>query len=444
MEQKRPKFHITAPSNWINDPNGVVKFNGKYHVFYQYHPFSLSWGPMHWGHVVSSDLLHWEHLPIALTPGDEFDKDGCFSGSAIVVGDRLYIFYTGFICYRENEENNIQQQCIAYSDDGINFVKGGPVITKDNLPIKFASNDFRDPSVYREDDKYVMLVASRRKGGRGNILRYESKDLYHWTFISSILEKDSGGIMIECPDYVKDLNLLTYCEQFQPIDGYKHHNIHSSFYRVGEFKDNKFVSNAEGTIDYGFDFYAPQIIKGDNILIAWMDMWDRNNPSEKHGFAGSLTIPRKIEVIDNELIQTPVLPNRVVLNKRLIRDYEEHVKVGFYKIEFSDLSSFLLELRKGKEHSTTLKLFNNEWVFNRSNSGEKIFGKETDSDSLVGIRRMPYKKIDKHIIYLVMDEFSIELFIDGQSMTSLIYPDEQDDLLKLELKCSDGIITKYA
>ena len=121
---KRPKFHITAPSNWINDPNGIIKFRDKYHVFYQYHPFGLTWGPMHWGHVVSDDLYHWEHLPIALTPGDEFDKDGCFSGSSIIKDGRLYVIYTGFID-NEDPEKIIQQQCLAYSDDGVHFTKVG-------------------------------------------------------------------------------------------------------------------------------------------------------------------------------------------------------------------------------------------------------------------------------------------------------------------------------
>ena len=97
MSELRPKYHITANKNWINDPNGLIKFRGQYHVFMQHHPYGLEWGPMHWYHVVSDDLLHFKHLPIALTPGDEFDKDGCFSGSSIVVNDRLYVVYTGFI-----------------------------------------------------------------------------------------------------------------------------------------------------------------------------------------------------------------------------------------------------------------------------------------------------------------------------------------------------------
>ena len=90
MDSHKPIFHITADKGWINDPNGIVKFQGKYHVFYQHHPYSCVWGPMHWGHVVSDNLLHWTYLPYALVPGDEFDRDGCFSGSSLVVGDTLY------------------------------------------------------------------------------------------------------------------------------------------------------------------------------------------------------------------------------------------------------------------------------------------------------------------------------------------------------------------
>ncbi len=439
----RPKYHITPPSNWMNDPNGVVKFNGRYHVFFQYHPYSLVWGPMHWGHVVSDDLIHWEYLPIALTPGDECDKDGCFSGSAIVKDNRLYLIYTGFICNEDKGIDNIQQQCLAYSENGVNFVKEGVIVNKDNLPNNFASNDFRDPSVYFDDDKYVMLVASRRIGGRGNILRFESRDLYNWKFISDILPTDSGGAMIECPDYVKDLNLLTYCEQFQPIDGYLHHNIDSSFWRVGKFLDNKFVTSKSGMIDYGFDFYAPQTIKDGNYLIAWMNMWERNTPSRKYGFVGSMTIPRRLDVVDNELIQTPVLPSNVEFIKPLNNIYSEHVKCGFYKIEISGLDKFNLKMRKGTKHETSFALIDNEWVFCRKDSGEELFGKETDEDSINGIRRMPYVDSKNHIIYLVMDEFSIELFIDGKSMTSLIYPDEEDDLLRLNVSCLKGTITKY-
>ena len=438
----RPQYHITPLKGWINDPNGVIKFKNKYHVFFQYHPYSLVWGPMHWGHVVSDDLLHWEHLPIALTPGDEFDKDGCFSGSSIIYNDRLYVVYTGFV-NNEDPEKIKQQQCLAYSDDGVNFTKVGLIIGEDNLPKEFAPNDFRDPMIYRENDEFILLICARRKKGRGNILKYKSKDLLHWKYVSYILENDSEGIMTECVDYVKDLGLLINSEQFRLAKGYNYINTHSCLYRLGEFKNDKFIINKEDMLDYGFDFYAPQVILGENILISWMNMWERNNPSEKYGFAGSLTIPRKLEIRNDDLYQTPVLPTGKIEKHILKDEFKDHLRVGFYKLEIDELKSFDLEIRKGKEHVTLFNLKNNEWVFDRSHSGVEIKGRETDYDSNHGIRRMPYIKNKHHEIYLVLDEFSFEVFIDGRSMTSLIYPDLEDDLLNLKIAAKQAVLYKY-
>lgn len=442
MKEVRPKYHITAKENWINDPNGLVKFNGKYHVFMQHHPYCCQWGPMHWAHVVSDDLLNWEHLPIALTPGDEFDKDGCFSGSSIVVDGRLYVVYTGFI-NNENPDDIIQQQCMAYSDDGVNFVKLGCIIGKDKVPEGYASNDFRDPKIYKDGDYYYILVAARKLDSRGRILSYKSSDLENWEFLADVFDEDSTGKMIECPDYVKNLDLLIYCEQFPPVDGLKHHNVHSSFYKHGEWQNHKFVSDYTGTVDYGFDFYAPQTFFSENVLIAWMDMWDRNQPSEKYGFAGQLTIPRKISMEEGKLIQTPVFLETIIRSKELKKEYKEHVTTGFYKLEVENLESLDVEFRKGKEHSTTFKFFNDEWVFDRSKSGEVIKGVETDEDSLKGVRRMPYLKKDKHEIYFVLDEFSVEIFVDGLSLTSTIYPDKKDDLLRINVQSKSAKLLKY-
>ena len=439
----KPIYHITGEKGWINDPNGVIKFKGHYHIFYQHHPYSCEWGPMHWGHVISDDLIHWSYLPNALTPGDEFDKDGCFSGSCFIYDDKLYIVYTGFI-FNEDNEKIIQQQCLAYSEDGINFTKLGLIIGKDNLPNGYASNDFRDPLVYIDNDTFIMLVAIRKIDGRGNILKYISKDLKKWDFVNEILLNDSDGIMIECPDYVKDLGVLIHCEQFQKVDGYLHHNIHSNFYDIGEFNvDDKFISKYQGMIDYGFDFYAPQVILGDNILIAWMDMWDRNHPSSQYGFAGSLTIPRYIDVRDDRLYQTPVLPKNIKSLDIINNKYIEHVKVGFYKLECEDLKELHLSIRKGNKHVTTFDLKDDEWLFNRLNSGISIQGNEKDNDSLNGIRRMPYDHNNRQEIYLVLDLYSVEIFVNGMSLTSLIYPDMDDDLLEINVLANHINLHKY-
>lgn len=442
MENKKPVFHITGEKGWINDPNGVVKFQGKYHVFYQHHPYSNEWGPMHWGHVVSEDLLNWTYLPYALVPGDEFDKSGCFSGSALVVNNRLYIAYTGFIA-NEDPEKVIQQQCLAYSDDGINFKKLGLIIGKDKLPEGYASNDFRDPKLFKKGDSFYLLTAARKLDARGRILLFKSLDLLHWEFVADVLEEGSTGRMIECPDYIQDLGLLVYCEQDQTVDGYKHLNINSTYYRHGEFKDNKFVSDSYDIVDYGFDFYAPQTIAGDNILFGWMEMWARTYPSAKYGFVGQLTVPRKVYVEDGKMLQKPVIFGKLFRKTRFFDKYSDHLSVGTMVLEIEKLKKLSIDLRKGDGEVTKFYLDKKDFIFDRSKSGEKIEGLEKDELSLKGIRKMPYLKKDKDIIYIVMDKYSVEIFVNGISMSNVIYPKESSDGVEIKLRAKEAELTIF-
>ena len=105
-KEERPEFHLCSRVGWMNDPNGFCHYNGMYHLFYQYYPYESKWGPMHWGHAVSRDLLHWEHLPAALAPDEIYDRDGCFSGSALTLPDgRHLLMYTSVI--KERQENGV-------------------------------------------------------------------------------------------------------------------------------------------------------------------------------------------------------------------------------------------------------------------------------------------------------------------------------------------------
>ena len=187
VKTKAPVFHITGETGWINDPNGLIFYNGRYHAFYQHYPFDTKWGPMHWGHVVSDDLTNWSYLPIALTPGDDCDKNGCFSGSALVHNGKLWLMYTGFI---ENQggESIRQVQCLAETDDGITFKKHGIVIGEHDLPEGYAPCDFRDPKVWLHDGYFWCIVAARRIDGRGRILLYKSRDLFKWAFVNDLYD----------------------------------------------------------------------------------------------------------------------------------------------------------------------------------------------------------------------------------------------------------------
>lgn len=158
-----PKFHVYGQKGWINDPNGLIYYKNQYHVFYQYYPYDVKWGPMHWGHAVSDDLRHWTYLPIALKP-DEQD-DGCFSGSSIEKDGNLYLIYTS---YTNRNGVTRQQQAIALSRDGIHFEKKGLILTSEEIPDGYSKEDFRDPSVSRIGDDFFMLVASKRRWKRKN------------------------------------------------------------------------------------------------------------------------------------------------------------------------------------------------------------------------------------------------------------------------------------
>ena len=248
-----PAFHITGERGWINDPNGLVKFRGEYHVFFQYYPGATKWGPMHWGHVKSRDLAHWERLPVALAP--DANEDGCFSGSAVEWKGKLWLLYTGF---KENGggENVRQLQCLASSEDGVHFTKHGVVIGERELPPSYCPWDFRDPKLFRRGETFYCVVAARKRGAGGRILLFSSEDLFRWAFVCDLFGSDGAGFMTECPDYRDDLRLLLYSEQYFPAQGISCRNIHSSFYRFGDLDPARGFLPAGGAhlLDYGFDF----------------------------------------------------------------------------------------------------------------------------------------------------------------------------------------------
>ena len=435
IKTKKPAFHITGEAGWINDPNGLIYYNGQYHAFFQYHPYDTKWGPMHWGHVVSDDLTNWSYLPIALTPGDDCDKNGCFSGTAIVHDGKLWLMYTGFV---ENGggENIRQIQCLAESSDGVSFKKHGVIIGTEDLPEGYAPQDFRDPKVWLHDDYFWCVIAARKTDGRGRILLYKSEDLYNWEFVNDLLGIDSAGTMIECPDYNEELGYLLFCEQFQPSEDGVHLNVHTCRWLLGkiDYSTGVFVEKTRGIVDYGFDMYAPQTFAGKPMIMGWLNMWDRNVPSAKYGFAGMLTVPRKVFVNDGRLYQEPVVNCKEAFTKTVQKELDDSAVTGVITIKATKLEGFELILRSDGENYTKLVLKDGEWVFDRSKSGDEIKGVEKDEDSLSGIRRMPFSGNDEVVLTIVMDEFSVEIFEDGRVLSSTIYPPEGADDIKLTVE----------
>lgn len=307
-----PHYHLSPPAGWMNDPNGLIYHHGLYHAFYQHHPFDENWGPMHWGHATSPDMVHWTEQPIALAPGDEWDIDGCFSGSAVDDNGLLSLIYTGHIWLdgAGNDSAIRQVQCLATSEDGINFEKQGVVLTPPP-----GIMHFRDPKVWQQDGVWWMVIGARDSEDCGKVLLYRGHSLRDWQLDRVLAQAEPGmGYMWECPDFfpLGEEHLLMFSPQGIKAEGWENRNLFQSGYLRGSWQpDSDFKITQEFVeMDRGHDFYAPQSFvaaDGRRIVMAWMDMWESPMPSKQEGWAGSLTIPRALSInAQGQLLQKPI------------------------------------------------------------------------------------------------------------------------------------------
>lgn len=260
-----------------------------------------------------------------------------------------------------------------------------------------------------------------------------------------MLGEDCKGIMTECPDYREAEGLFLASEQSQPPEGSTHLNYHTTRWMLGalDYGTGHFAVKNSGICDYGFDFYAPQSFEAEPVVIGWMNMWDRGMPSVRYGFVGMLIVPRKISVADGELLQTPIVTKKEVRRETNVTSLTDRIKIGVISIEAKELRKFQLKMRCGGDSQTTFELRGDEWVFDRSKSGETIKGVETNADSLAGVRRMPFDGKPTTQITVVFDEFSIEIFVNGKSLTSAVYPPQNADALTLTLSAAESEYIKY-
>ena len=319
-KEQRPDFHLCTRVGWMNDPNGFSYYKGEYHLFYQYHPYDSHWGPMHWGHAVSEDLLHWRYLPAALAPDTAYDRDGCFSGSAVVLPDgRHLLLYTGVSkeTQPDGSMRDVQTQCVALGD-GVDYEKyaGNPVLTKKDLPEGSSKFDFRDPKMWQKPDgSYRCVAGNCTEDGDGQVLLFSSPNGIDWKY-EKILAANHGryGRMWECPDFFmldgKGV-LLTSPMDMLPHE-FEYHNGNGTLCLIGSYDEetDTFVEEQNQAVDYGIDFYATQTIlapDGRRIMVAWMQNWDTCNlHTPDQPWLGQMTLPRELSVKNGRLYQSPV------------------------------------------------------------------------------------------------------------------------------------------
>lgn len=460
-EQHRPQLHFSPKKGWMNDPNGMVFLNGKYHLFFQYHPHSTVWGPMHWGHAVSTDLVNWEELSIALFP----DALGTiFSGSAVIDknntagfgANAMVAIYTNHSHEIEREKlfDTYETQGIAYSvDEGKTWTKyrGNPVLPNPGI------KDFRDPKVmwHEATQKWIMTLATMDR-----ITFYSSPNLKDWKKESEFgKETGAHGGVWECPDLFSLTHngkevwvLIVNLNPGGPNKG------SATQYFTGSFDGNTFVPDETDIkwLDYGPDEYAGITWSntGDRkVFIGWMSNWMYANKVPTQSWRSACTVARDLGITKQGNSYRLTSQPAKELNRQLIKTftaknikgkkYDLSAKGGILsgpailKLGTDELKSFTVELsnKAGEKVSVGYDKSANEYFFDRTKSGKVDFLKEFASRS-VAPRLTSAKSFD---ITLVIDNASIELFADeGLSvMTGIFFP--TSDYTNIRLLSAEGL-----
>jgi len=431
----RPAYHFVPPANWMNDPNGLIQFRGDYHLFYQYNPDAPVSANKHWGHAVSKDLVHWEHWPIALapTPGGP-DKDGCYSGCAVVQGGVPTLVYTGV---------HPEVQCIATSADGMRTwrkYEGNPVI--DAPPEDLEVTGFRDPCVWQEGEVWRMLIGSGIEGVGGAALLYQSEDLRRWEYLQPLCVGDVAhtGRMWECPDLFPLRHKHVLVISAQPL--------RRSLYFVGTYGEDRFIPENRGVVDAGGHFYAPQTMlddQGRRLMWGWIWEGRSRDAQVAAGWAGVMSLPRVLSLRPNGMVGWEVAPE--LRSLRLNGVVLEGIRVPANEdVLLPDVRGEALEIRlryapapeglegcglsvrcapRGQEETRIeYQPAEGRLVIDRTRSSQS---EHADSDVRSGnLQLEPDEGLDLHVY---LDHSVLEVVANGRlCMTSRIYPERPDSL----------------
>jgi len=464
----RPQYHFSPPKNFMNDPNGMVYYKGEYHLFYQHNPYGDAWGHMSWGHAVSTDLIHWQHLPIALLEENEIMV---FSGSAVVDWQNssglcknpdfldkscLVAFYTG-------HGRGKQTQNLAYSNDsGRTWTKysGNPIID-------INSKGFRDPKVFRYEPsrKWVMVTVL---AGEHKVRFYGSTNLRQWSLLSDFGPAGATGGAWECPDLFQlkidkshDESKWVLIVNVNPggIAGGS-----GGQYFIGRFDGTRYTNDNAASqqlwVDYGKDFYAAvswsdiPASDGRRLWLGWMNNWQYANDVPTHPWRGAQSVPRVLTLRQYpegiRLVQNPVVemqnlrgqhfrfePQNIEGDNSLLADRVAGDTLEIQaEFRLASASEFGLKVRKGPGEETLIGYdAKNEQVFiDRTHSGKVNF-----SNAFPGRCNAALPPQDRKVrFHIFLDRCSVEVFANDGHMvlTELIFPDPNSR--RIQLYSKDG------
>ncbi|TWT13152.1 sucrose-6-phosphate hydrolase [Planomicrobium sp. CPCC 101079] len=421
LDPHRLQFHLMPAVGLLNDPNGLIQYKGTYHVFFQWNPFGTVHGPKCWGHYTSRDLVYWQEHQPSLVPSEWYEKDGCYSGSAVEVDGDMVLFYSGNVNHEDGTHETFQ--CMAVSHNGFDFVKKGPVVL---LPEGYTAH-FRDPKVWQRDGVWYMVVGAQTFYQEGAVVLFSSSDLVEWELKGILAGSHLNGLtnfgyMWECPDFFEldDQDVLLVSPQGLEAKESLYQNEFQSGYFVGKWKagTTEFPHGEFHELDRGFDFYAPQTFEdkaGRRIMLGWMGITDEQQsylPTIEKGWIHALTIPRELELREGRIIQKPV---QELKQMREWESFEYQTSLENETRTWPELAGIVSELmiRFQQNHAETIEIEirkNLSIVFDKQ-INRLTLKRKRFADGEIESRSCFLDKLEDLHIYL--DTSAIEIFVNG-------------------------------
>jgi beta-fructofuranosidase len=449
----RPGYHFLPPTNWLNDPNGLIQWQGVYHMFYQYNPDRPVHGNIHWGHAVSEDLVHWTHLPIALAPSpDSPDEDGCWSGCAVDDQGVPTLIYTGL---RHGE----QRPCLATGSADLRTWQkwpGNPIIA--DPPPGLELTGFRDHSLWQEGATWYQIIGSGLAGVGGTALLYRSQDLRQWEYLHPLCVGDRAqtqpvwlGTMWECPDF-----FALEAKHVLLVSVWDEGHLHYTAYQAGEYATQHFTPQTADRLDFGNNYFsAPQTMQDDQgrrLIWAWIQE-GRSIPAQiAAGWSGVMSLPRVLSLQAGGRVGTEPVPELQALRRAhhrftdlAIAPDQDYVLDGVLgdmlesiaELEWGTAQCVGLKLRRAPQgEEETLIVYDVRDASLTMERTKASLDPDTEHSPRAGhLQIAPGERLRLHIF---LDRSVLEVFANGgTSLTSRVYPTRADSL-GLALVASGG------
>ncbi len=441
-----PSYHISPKYGLLNDPNGLIFHNGKYHIFYQYCPNGPFHGLKSWYLVTTPDFINYTDHGVILSSQEKEENYGIYSGSAVVIDNHINLIYTAN--HRDTDDNYKRKpyQLIAILDDDYNIISKRIAMEPD---FNLHTEHFRDP-VPIGNNRLLIGAQDNKLEGRLAITEFTNPNYtgeYQTSYLKTCWSLDP--YMIECPNYFKigQSHLLLFSPQGVNQEGNNFNNVHDVVYSISDSDlsiSNEWNSELIEQVDYGFDFYAPQVLNDDKrkIMIGWLGLPDTIYPTdEQYQWSQMLTIPRQLEIVNNKLVQRPIDEIYHLFKHYHIHETNFDLQSRAFHLKFTAENDFVMQLGTA-QHYLEFGMCNNEIYLDRIMCDLQLSDK-------FGTKRSCQLTSKSCQVEMFVDNSAIEIFVNNGTitMTARFYLEQLkhvyfDNLEQVSISYTNGIKMK--